>query len=67
MDRHKVMAAVFVEEFMRMGLSPDGVMALFRNPFYTGPHSVLLLHGEEWVEGLIQQIFTGEGDPHGKG
>lgn len=58
-DGVEEMAATFVEEYLRMGLSPEGVMALFRNPFYTGPHSIWQMRGEAWVEGLIRRITTG--------
>lgn len=48
------MAWCFVEEYVRMGWSGDRILAAFRNPFYRGPHQVLLAKGEGFVGGLIE-------------
>jgi hypothetical protein len=39
-DRETVayMGRCFVEEFARMGYRQNALMALFRTPFYQGPH-----------------------------
>ncbi|MGH9603300.1 MAG: hypothetical protein ACRD24_13030 [Terriglobales bacterium] len=47
------MAECFVEEFARMGLGPDQILALFASPFYRGPHSVYQGRGEAYVRDLI--------------
>jgi len=59
-----MMASTFAEEFLRMGFSPEGVLALFQSPTYSGPHSVYLLRGEEWVHALIQRIASREENAH---
>ncbi len=53
------MAECFVEEFGRMGLGPDQLLALFASPFYRGPHSVYQARGEEYVRNLIAEM-TGQ-------
>ncbi|HYG60759.1 MAG TPA: hypothetical protein VD902_22005 [Symbiobacteriaceae bacterium] len=49
------MAECFAEEFARMGYSEEALMALFRNPFYCGPHAAYREFGEEWVRRLVRQ------------
>jgi hypothetical protein len=47
------MACAFAEEFLRMGWPAERVLALFRSPFYQGPHAVYRAKGEEWVKALL--------------
>lgn len=51
------MARTFVEEFALMGFPPQRVMQLFKNPFYAGAHMVYEQRGEEFVRGLIAEVF----------
>ena len=50
------MGRCFVEEFARMGWSPELMLRVFRSPFYRGPHAVYHRRGEEFVRGLIRQV-----------
>lgn len=52
------MGRCFVEELARMGWKAPAVMAVFRNPFYRGPHSVYHALGEEYVRALVVQIAS---------
>lgn len=47
------MACAFAEEFLRMGWPAERVLALFRSPFYRGPHAVYRAKGEQWVQALL--------------
>ena len=59
-DREAVayMGRCFVEEFARMGYRQNALMALFRTPFYQGPHMVYRQLGEGFVSGLIEEEMT---------
>jgi hypothetical protein len=50
------MGRAFVDEFARMGWGRERLLALFRNPFYRGPHLVWRLKGEAWVRELTDQF-----------
>ena len=52
-DHLREMAVAFIDEFRRMGWDDERVLALFRNPFYRGPHSVLTARGEAYVRSLL--------------
>jgi len=52
------MGRCFVEEFARMGYGQNALIALFRNPFYQGPHLVYQQLGEGFVQGLIEEEMT---------
>jgi len=56
-DREAVayMGRCFVEEFARLGYRRNALMALFRTPFYQGPHMVYRQLGEGFVRGLIDE------------
>ena len=56
-DTCEPMTECFVEEFMRLGHTPDGILALFRNPHYTGMHLVLEHRGEDFVKAKIVEVF----------
>ncbi len=49
----QTMAECFVEEFLRMGLSPDQILELFRQPAYAAAHRAYQTLGEEAVQELI--------------
>ncbi|MFO1514841.1 MAG: hypothetical protein U1F83_18350 [Verrucomicrobiota bacterium] len=48
-DTTNDMAETFIEEFMRMGYGHKQVLALFRNPYYLGPHMALEKRGEPFI------------------
>lgn len=50
------MAECFIEEYFRMGHDADSLLALFRNPFYRGPHRVYLARGDGYVRKLIGEM-----------
>ena len=56
-DTSEVMTECFVEEFMRLGYSPNGILALFRNPHYTGMNRVFQNRGEGFVREKIAEVF----------
>ncbi len=62
-DTTPAMAECFVEEFMRIGYSPDRILALFRNPHYIGMDMVRQKHGEQFVRDCILQTFARWGRP----
>ncbi len=47
------MAECFVEEFVRLGHSPEELMTMFQNPFYGGAHQAYQTLGEVYVRELI--------------
>jgi hypothetical protein len=49
------LASAIVEEFIRMGLSNEELLALFRDPFYAGSHAIWRSRGDEYVRGLIHR------------
>ncbi len=49
------MAECFAEEFLRLGHGEEEVFALFKNPFYTGPHQAYRHLGESWIREMIQK------------
>ena len=49
------LASAIVEEFIRMGLNNEELLALFRDPFYAGPHAIWRSRGEAYVLGLIER------------
>ncbi len=62
-DTSAEMAECFAEEFLRMGYNHKQVLALFRNPHYTGPNMVLANKGEAFVRAIIAETFARWGRP----
>ena len=56
-DTSEPMTECFVEEFMRLGHTPASILALFRNPHYTGMNMVLQNRGETFVKDKITEVF----------
>ena len=54
-DHVEEMAEAFIIEFKRMRWSNDAIVALFRNPYYAGPHYVYKERGEEFIKQLLAQ------------
>jgi len=52
------MAYVFAEEFARLGLDVQGVLSLFRDPFYAGAHGVYRTLGEEGVRAIAEECVA---------
>ena len=57
-DTSWAMAETFIEEFLRLGYGAHQILALFRNPYYRGPHSVWRRHGDDSVKELIERVFA---------
>ncbi|MBI4042918.1 MAG: hypothetical protein HY391_05525 [Deltaproteobacteria bacterium] len=49
------MALTFAEEFLRGGFSEDELLAMFKNPFYVGPHLVWRKKNEAYVRAVIEE------------
>ena len=49
------MAAAFADEFAQMGFDRDGILRLFRTPFYAGAHAALQLLGEAEVAHIVDE------------
>ncbi len=49
------MAECFVEEFLRMGVAPEEVLELFRQPAYVAAHQAYGVLGEEAIRDLIEE------------
>lgn len=62
-DTTDLMTECFVEEFLRLGHGPAQILALFRNPQYTGPNMVLQNRGEAHVRAKIAEVFGWWGRP----
>ncbi len=57
-DTTDAMCECFIEEFMRMGHSPDQILALFRNPNYLGMNMVRENRGEQFIRDRISEVFA---------
>ncbi len=57
-DTTDAMTECFIEEFLRLGYDAPRLLALFRNPFYSGLHRVLHTRGEAFVRHKITEVFT---------
>ena len=55
-DHVEEIAEAFIIEFKRMRWTDEAVLAMFRNPFYAGPHSVYREKGEQFVVELINSL-----------
>lgn len=62
-DTTLAMTECFVEEFMRLGYNHKQILALFRNPYYTGMNMVLENKGEPFVREIISESFAKWGRP----
>ena len=57
-DHIAEMAEAFIIEFKRMRWTDEAILAMFRNPFYAGPHYVYKERGEQYVVDLINSFRT---------
>jgi hypothetical protein len=62
-DTTDAMCECFIEEFMRLGHSPEQILALFRNPNYLGMSMVLEKRGEQFIRDRIAEVFARWGRP----
>jgi hypothetical protein len=60
------MAYVLAEEFARMGFDTQGLLSLFRDPFYAGAHGVYRTLGEESIRTIVEECVTVWGRTVGK-
>ena len=51
------MALCFAEEFVREGWSRAQVLAMFKNPFYAGPHLAWKQKGDAFIENAIEEAI----------
>ncbi|MBI1870314.1 MAG: hypothetical protein HYS07_03870 [Chlamydiae bacterium] len=51
------MALCYAEEFARDGWNEEKLLAMFRNPFYLGPHLVWRQKGDSFVLSVIQEAI----------
>jgi hypothetical protein len=56
------MGLIFVEELANMKWPREEIEAVFKDPFYRGPHTVYRARGPAFVSSLLDSIF-GAGDP----
>ncbi len=53
------MARCLADEFIRMGISDDELLGMFRNPFYSVLHGLYQSMGEAAVKDFIAEARTG--------
>ncbi len=53
--QQREMAAVFAEEFARMGFDGERIMRMFGNPFYAAAHRALRDLGEGEIRALVRE------------
>ena len=58
-DHIAEMAEAFIVEFKRMRWTDEAILAMFRNPFYAGPHYVYRERGEQYVVNLLDSCERG--------
>jgi hypothetical protein len=59
------MAVCFIEEYVRLGLSPDAILQLFDNPDFAGPRLAVSQLGRQTIAELITEQFLIRG-PRGR-
>jgi hypothetical protein len=62
-DTTEAMTDCIIEEFMRLGYDHEQLLALFRNPYYTGLRMVLETKGETYLRECIEEMFARRGQP----
>lgn len=55
-DHIEEMAEAFIIEFKRMQWTDEAILAMFRNPFYAGPHYVYKERGQQYVVEMIESL-----------
>jgi len=53
------MAAVFAEEFARLGHTARQILGLFEDPFYAGAHAALRALGKDAVRAIVADAVAG--------
>lgn len=54
------MATCLIEEYARLGMSEEEILALFNQPVYQ-THALYRERGETWVRNLIQEVLARTG------
>jgi hypothetical protein len=57
-DAIRATAETFADEFARLGLSAPGIMRIFADPSYRGPHRALLALGEVVVRRIVARAVA---------
>lgn len=57
-DSDEVMARCFIEEYALFGAPPERIIQLFRSAFFAGTHSILETRGPEFVQSIIDDVFS---------
>jgi hypothetical protein len=57
------MAACLVDEYVRLGLSDEAVLRVFRNPFFAGAHALWRAHGEARLRAWLAEARARWGWP----
>jgi hypothetical protein len=58
-----LMAECLVEEYVRLGNSDAQLLAIFRNPFFSGAHALYRARGEAYVASVIERVRRQWGQP----
>jgi hypothetical protein len=54
-DNIEEMTRCVIEEYLSMGWSGKVIIRMFKNPIYTGPHTIYKARGEEYVLRMIEE------------
>ncbi|MBI3126946.1 MAG: hypothetical protein HYZ11_05010 [Candidatus Tectomicrobia bacterium] len=53
------MAKCLAEEYLRMGHTPEEILAMFRDPFYSVLHNLCRAMGEDEIRKIVTQALAG--------
>lgn len=56
-DTIDAMIECLIDEFLRLGHGPQQILALFRNPHYSGMHLAWENRGEAFIRKKIEEVF----------
>ncbi len=56
----EIMATCLIEEYARLGMNEEEILALFSRPIYQ-THALYWERGEAWVRNLIRQVMSRSG------
>jgi hypothetical protein len=54
----EAMALAIIDEYVRFGTDREGVIRLFRDPFFRMSHGIYLRRGEDFVLNLVDTVFA---------
>jgi hypothetical protein len=52
---HREMAACFVEEYLRLGHTPEQILKMFQTKGYAGPYLAFEILGQEAIASIIEE------------